>query len=187
MSRLPSSVRLLPLLINGRRIGMTIQRASKFLAALALVLTGAVIPSAVWGPWLNAVDIRPVQAEPTPPVTDTRQRVPLTPAEREVIRREMRMMLRSLNLILHGLADGNAEAVEQAARASGKALAFDSQLEKKLPPRYTALERATHRRFDQVGAAAKGESIRGNAVVALAGLTGYCVVCHDTFQVDEVP
>lgn len=165
---------------------MTIPRASKLLAALALVLTGAVIPSALSNPWLNGAGVRRVEAQLTPPVTDTRQRVPLTPAERDAIRREMRTMLRSLNLILHGLVDRNAEAVEQAARTSGKALALDSQLQKKLPPRYLELERAAHRRFDQVGDTGKGGSIRGDAMVVLAGLTGYCVVCHEAFRVEEV-
>jgi len=113
--------------------------------------------------------------------------VPLTSNEREAIRREMRTMVRSINRVLHGLADRNAEMVEHAARASGKALALDPQLEKKLPLQFVQLDHRTHLRFDRLAEASKGGSTRGNAVAALAAITGYCVTCHDVFRVDEVP
>jgi hypothetical protein len=105
--------------------------------------------------------------------------------ERDAVRHEMQTMLRSLNLILHGLADGRAEMVEKAARASGKSLALDPRLEEKLPPQYAGLDQRTHLRFDRLADLSKGGAIRGNVVQGLAAITGYCVACHDIFRVDK--
>lgn len=116
---------------------------------------------------------------------DTQQRLRLGPMEREAIRRQMRTMDRSLNLILHGMADGNPQMVEKAARASGKAIAIDPQLEKKLPPQYAALDQKVHLRFDQLADATKGGTVQRDVVPRLAAITGYCVACHDMFRVDE--
>ncbi len=166
---------------------MKTQWAPQLLATLAILITSIVITPRISSPWLTGADIPLVEAQATQPATDTRQRVQLTPLERDAIRREMRTLLRSLNRILHGLTDGSAETVEQAARTSGTALALDPQLVKKLPPQYALLDQRTHLRFDQLADANKGGSIRGNAVARLAAITGNCLACHDMFQVDEVP
>jgi hypothetical protein len=65
--------------------------------------------------------------------TDTRQRLPLTAAEVDAVRAEMRQMLASVSGILQGLATDNPAAVENAAKASGMAAAVDPHLEQKLP------------------------------------------------------
>jgi hypothetical protein len=117
--------------------------------------------------------------------TDVQQRIRLGPTERDAIRREMRTMDRSLNLILHGMADGNPQMVEKAARASGKAIAIDPQLEKKLPPQYVALDQKVHLRFEQLADATKGGTVQGDVVPRLAAITGYCVACHDMFRIDQ--
>jgi len=166
---------------------MTIRWSAQRLATLALCVTGALSLSGRGSPLLDGGRIQLVEAQPAPASIDTRRGVPLTSTEREAIRREMRTMVRSLNLVLHGLGDGNAAMVEQAARTSGKVLALDPQLEAKLPPQFVQLDHRTHLRFDRLAEASKGGSIRGNVVAALAAITGYCVTCHDVFRVEEVP
>jgi hypothetical protein len=116
---------------------------------------------------------------------DVQQQIRLGSTEREALRREMRTMDRSLNLILHGLTDGNPQMVEKAARASGKAIAIDPQLEKKLPPQYVALDQKVHLRFEQLADATKGGTVQGDVVPRLAAITGYCVACHDMFRIDQ--
>lgn len=125
------------------------------------------------------------QAAQAQQAADVQQRIQLAPTERDAIRREMRTMERSLNLVLHGLTDGNFQMVEKAARTSGKAIAIAPQLEKKLPSEYAALDQRVHVRFEQLADATKGGTIQGDAVPRLAAITGYCVACHDMFRVDE--
>lgn len=168
---------------------MKIQRASKLVAALALLGAAAMIPVGTANPSAHRGHIRLVQAQPAPnaqPVPETPQRLPLTPSERDAIRRQMQTMLRSLNRILHGVADGNTELVRTAARASGKAIALDPLIDKTLSPQYAQLVQRTHLRFDQLADASTGRSIPGNVVPALAMITGYCAACHDMFRVDEI-
>jgi hypothetical protein len=125
------------------------------------------------------------QAAQAQQAADVQQRIQLAPTERDAIRREMRTMERSLNLVLHGLTDGNFQMVEKAARTSGKAIAIAPQLEKKLPSEYAALDQRVHVRFEKLADATKGGTIQGDAVPRLAAITGYCVACHDMFRVDE--
>jgi cytochrome c556 len=125
------------------------------------------------------------QAAQAQQAADVQQRIQLAPTERDAIRREMRTMERSLNLVLHGLTDGNFQMVEKAARTSGKAIAIAPQLEKKLPSEYAALDQRVHVRFEQLADATKGGTIQGDVVPRLAAITGYCVACHDMFRVDE--
>jgi cytochrome c556 len=125
------------------------------------------------------------QAAQAQQAADVQQRIQLAPTERDAIRREMRTMERSLNLVLHGLTDGNFQMVEKAARTSGKAIAIGPQLEKKLPSEYAALDQRVHVRFEKLADATKGGTIQGDAVPRLAAITGYCVACHDMFRVDE--
>jgi cytochrome c556 len=125
------------------------------------------------------------QAAQAQQAADVQRRIQLAPTERDAIRREMRTMERSLNLVLHGLTDGNFQMVEKAARTSGKAIAIGPQLEKKLPSEYAALDQRVHVRFEQLADATKGGTIQGDVVPRLAAITGYCVACHDMFRVDE--
>jgi len=116
--------------------------------------------------------------------SDTRARIRLEPAERDSVLAEMRIMLTTLNRIMHGLAAADMSMVEEAARASGTKAALNAELEKKLPPQFQQLERRVHQRFDQLADAVKSGT-RDDVVKRLAALTGYCVTCHDTYRLDE--
>ena len=145
-------------------------------AALVVLTTAAIVDSRLLG-------ARPRLAE-AQDARDTRERIQLAPAEHDAVLAEMRMMLKTLNRIMHGLAAGDMSMVEEAARASGTKAALNAELEKKLPPQFQQLERRVHQRFDQLADAVKSGP-RDDVVKRLAALTGYCVTCHDTYRLDE--
>jgi len=160
---------------------MNIKRRSQRLLVLGVSIGTVVLIAGPGYSWFPGVHLHAAQAQQAADV----QRIHLAATERDAIRREMRTMERSLNLILHGLTDGNAQMVEKAARTSGKAIAIGPQLEKKLPSQYAALDQKVHVRFEQLADATKGGTIQGDVVPRLAAITGYCVACHEIFRVDE--
>jgi hypothetical protein len=160
---------------------MNIKRRSQRLLVLGVSIGTVVLIAGPGYSWFAGVHLHAAQAQQAADV----QRIHLAATERDAIRREMRTMERSLNLILHGLTDGNAQMVEKAARTSGKAIAIGPQLEKKLPSQYAALDQKVHVRFEQLADATKGGTIQGDVVPRLAAITGYCVACHEIFRVDE--
>lgn len=115
-------------------------------------------------------------------VTDSRQQVLLTPAERDAVLAEMRLMLGSVSGILHGLAANDRPAIEKAARASGMAMAVDPGLEQKLPRPFLELGMATHRKFDQLADLAKTDAPADEVVRSLADVTTSCVACHAMYR-----
>jgi hypothetical protein len=157
------------------------ERQSRHRTALGTAIVGAVLVLGTGAAWLHGA--RGVSAQPQQP-TDAPERVRLTPAERETIRRDMQTMMRSLSLLLQGLADSNVALMEQAARTSGKAIALDPQLVKTLPAPYVQLDQKVHLRFDQLADTMKGRTAAPTVVTRLAAITGYCVACHSMFRLD---
>jgi len=119
--------------------------------------------------------------------TDSRERIRLAPAERDVVLAEMRTMLESLSRIVHGLAAGDLLMAEKAARASGMKATIDPRFEQKLPPSYLQLGRRVHTRFDQLADATRTGATRDDVLKRLAALTGYCVACHAAYRLEETP
>jgi len=135
------------------------------------------------------VELRRAQAQERSEVQqrgDTQQAVAVTSSERDAVRREMRTMMRSLNFVLQGLADGNVATIEQAARRSGKVTTLDGAFREKLPPIYRQLDQKIHLRLEQLADATKGSTAPPNVITRLAAITGYCVACHDMFRLDEI-
>src|SRR5438067_1986296 len=118
-------------------------------------------------------------------VADTRERVRVTPAERDAILLEMRTMLQSLSGIMHGLIASDLDMARKAAGASGMAAALDPGLEKNLPAGYRHLNERTHKRFDALAEAIKTGGARDGLLKRLAAVTASCVSCHDTYRLDE--
>jgi hypothetical protein len=115
---------------------------------------------------------------------DGRQ-VTVVPLEaRDAVRAEMRTMLGSLHDILKASLVGDTSMMREAATRSGLATAADPALEKLLPEEFLQLGVNTHRQFDELaGALAKGlprDSLAGR----LTRLTGNCVSCHATYQLE---
>src|SRR5262245_38639810 len=61
----------------------------------------------------------------TSAANDQRTAIHLAPVERDVVLSEMRQMLHSVHNLVTGLSAGDAKIMEQAARASGMAMAAD--------------------------------------------------------------
>jgi hypothetical protein len=157
---------------------MRMNRHPRRLAALAIPLAGAVLLSGTdRSGRLPSAYAQQGSAGP--------QHLQLTQAERETILRDMRTMMRSLSLVLHGIADGNMSLMEQAARTSGKALALNPELEKKLPVPYVQLDQKVHMRFDQLADSLKGGAAQDKVVTRLAAISGYCVACHEMYRLDQ--
>ena len=119
------------------------------------------------------------------PATDARERVLLTPAERNAVRVEMGTMLRSLSRIMHGLVANDLIMAQQAAHRSRVATALDSDLDKKLPLPFRQLAKRTHQRFDRLADALKTGAARDAVLRRLAAITASCVTCHETYRIDE--
>jgi cytochrome c556 len=115
-------------------------------------------------------------------VTETRRQISLTPAERDAVLAEMRTMLGSVSGVLHGLTAHDRQAIEQAARASGMAMAVDPMLKQKLPQQFLELGMATHRKFDQLADLARTPAPEDDVLRSLADVTTSCVACHAMYR-----
>lgn len=125
--------------------------------------------------------------EPHESSSDTRQRLVLTPTQRDQILAEMRLMLGSVSGIVQGLAADDLPAAEKAARMSGMMHAADTdpQLKKLLPQPFLELGMQTHRGFDILADQMKAGGNQTDILRGLARLTGNCVACHATYRLDE--
>lgn len=125
--------------------------------------------------------------EPHKSSTDTRQRLILATAQRDRILAEMRLMLRSVNGIVQGLATNDLPAAEKAARASGMvdAADVDPQIKQLLPRQFLELGMQTHRGFDKLADQIKAGGSRDDTIRRLVELTDNCVACHATYRLDE--
>jgi hypothetical protein len=121
------------------------------------------------------------------PAGDSRQRLTLPPQARDKVLAEMRHMLESVNGILRGVVAHDLVAVEQAARASGTAMAveMDPAVMQQLLPAFRELGLQTHRAFDELANRMKAGGSRDDAIRGLAGITGNCVACHAVYRLDE--
>ncbi|MBZ0159931.1 hypothetical protein [Candidatus Methylomirabilis sp.] len=119
---------------------------------------------------------------------DTRQRLVLAPAQRDMMLAEMRLMLESVSGIVQGLAADDLPVAEKAARMSGMMHAADTdpQLQKLLPQLFLELAMHTHRGFDTLADQMKAGSSQADILRGLAKLTGNCVACHVMYRLDEV-
>ncbi len=160
---------------------MKVDGRVKLILGFAILIGSAVIRLTMPNSWSSGTEPAFAEEQPAP---DRPQSLLLTPIEREAIRRNMGTMLRSLSLILHGLAVSDLDMVEQAARASGKAIAIEPDLATKLPPHFVNLDTKVHTRFDQMADTIKTGD-RADLLKRLAALTGYCVACHEMYRVAE--
>jgi len=160
---------------------MKVAGPAKRIVGFALLIGSAVISSRMPHSWSSRIDSASVEAQQAPA---TQQAVFLAPIERDIVRQEMRTMLRSLSLILQGLAVSDLEMVEQAARVSGKAATIGPELARKLPTHFVELDTRVHMRFDQMADAIK-TGAHGDLLKRVAALTGYCVACHEMYRLEE--
>jgi mono/diheme cytochrome c family protein len=130
----------------------------------------------------NALAVEPHESS-----ADTRQRLVLAPAQRDMMLTEMRVMLASVSGILQGVANGDLLTAEKAARASGirEAADVNPNIKAKLPQSFLELAIRTHRGFDSLADQIKAGSSQADIIRGLATLTGNCVACHAAYRLDE--
>ncbi len=117
-----------------------------------------------------------------PVASDRRQALRLLPAERDAVRAEMRQMLASVAGVVRAVPEGDLTAIEKAARVSGMSTAVDPHLERKLPKQFLEMGERTHRGFDEISDAAKGEASKDALLARLANVMSSCVACHATYR-----
>jgi hypothetical protein len=147
-------------------------------ATLALLASTAALTASSWA------QPGSLRSPETQPVTDTRERVYLNQAEREKMVLEMRMLLRSVSAVLQGLVAGDLGKAEEAARASGAASAADASSNQALPPQFLQLRMRTHKRFEVLADTIKAGKSKDTVLRGLAGVSAYCVTCHDLYRLD---
>ena len=146
-------------------------------ATLALLASTAALTASSWA------QPGSLRSPETQPVTDTRERVYLNQAEREKMVLEMRTLLRSVSAVLQGLVAGDLGKAEEAARASGAASAADAS-SNALPPQFLQLRMRTHKRFEVLADTIKAGKSKETVLRGLAGVSAYCVTCHDLYRLD---
>jgi cytochrome c556 len=160
---------------------MKVGRDTTRIVGFALLIGSVVIISRMSPSLASRIDAASAEA---PQAHAGQQVVLLAPIERDIVKKEMRTILRSLSLILQGLAVSDLEMVEQAARLSGNTAAIEPELAAKLPTHFAELDTKLHTRFDQLADTIK-TGTRGDLLKRVAALTGYCVACHEMYRFEE--
>ncbi len=125
----------------------------------------------------------------TVPLADGRSEILLAPGERELVLKEMRGMLTSVQGVVGALRERDMKKVADAARTSGMAAMVDvsPQLMAKLPLDFKALGVSVHQSFDQLAAAA-GKGISSDDVLGrLSVQLSACVACHSRYRLLAAP
>jgi hypothetical protein len=159
-----------------------LKRRARVVFSVTTLIVVVSIPAVLPRSWAQTGTPRPPEAQQAP---DTRQRIRLTPAERDALLAQMRTMLESLSGIMQGLVAGDLVMAQKAARTAGATMAGNPNLERKLPPDFLQLGMRTHKRFDGLADAIKTGATRDALLKRLAAITASCVTCHATYRLDE--
>jgi cytochrome c556 len=119
--------------------------------------------------------------------SDQRIAVPLPAEAQQAVLREMRQMLGSIGGAMSAAAKGDSAALQSALAPAGSAAAADPAIEAMLPAEWKELAERTHSGFDSLAIAARGthdaSARKDTVLVRLAGISGSCTSCHETFRV----
>jgi len=120
----------------------------------------------------------------TSEANDQRTAVYLAPAERDLVLGEMRQMLHSVHNFVTGLSAGDAKIMEQAARASGMAMAADVNpvFMAKLPLDFKRQGMSVHRDFDALADKIAAGADQPSVLREFTGITARCVGCHTSYR-----
>jgi cytochrome c556 len=121
--------------------------------------------------------------------TDGRTAVHVNAAEKDIVLREMRMLLTSLNEVTtHVAAENYDEAAKSAARV-GMAMETAAEaghpaLIAKLPLELKRLGFATHEDMDELAALLKKGSSQKEVLSKMSETTSKCVACHSVYRLE---
>ncbi len=124
----------------------------------------------------------------TKELPDQRKEIQVTPAERELVLKEMRSILASVNGVVTGLSQKDMKKVEESARSAGMIMAVEENagLIAKLPFEFKEMGLGLHRGFDELADATKKGATQEEILQRMAGLTARCNGCHDFYRVGGV-
>ena len=119
---------------------------------------------------------------------DGRVAILLEPGERELMLKEMRAFVESLQLMSLALSQDDMKAVAKAARAMGTARAHDVPLAMmgKLPLEFKTLAFSAHGGFDTIAMDAETIGLPKHILGQLSEVLQSCVACHSRYQVKAV-
>lgn len=128
-------------------------------------------------------------APPEAGSSDTRTRLPLTIAERDIVLGEMRGLLSATQTILDAALANDLKRAALAARSAGMGevehipMAIRGPLIGKLPLEFKQLGFSVHREFDQIALDAESLGDREHTLKQVAQLMQKCVACHATYAI----
>lgn len=119
---------------------------------------------------------------------DGRTAVILTPAERQAVLGEMRMLLEASQSIVEALANNDLATIENTARPLGaSAIAtVDFALRAKLPIEFKKLGFGTHYAMDDIADMARDKKPAKAIQLKLADTMNKCIACHAMYQLKTV-
>lgn len=120
----------------------------------------------------------------TPTRPDARSTVELAAAEREQLRRGMRIYLESVEAVVEGIHRNRRGDVAASAKRSGMGMLEDISLGEavKLPPEFIILAIDTHQRFDALSRAAEEGASKSSMMSDLGAILANCTSCHATYR-----
>ena len=122
----------------------------------------------------------------TAPSSDGRSSIVLAPAERDLVLKEMRGMLSSVDGVVAGVANHDLQQVAQAARGSGMAVAADvsPRLMLKLPLKFKRMGMAMHKSFDDLASSAERGAGPDQILARLGNQLSSCAACHAAYRLE---
>lgn len=121
---------------------------------------------------------------------DGRTAIVLEAPERDVLLREMRLLLEGVQAITAGLEKDDLAAVATAARGLGTGMSGEvpPALITKLPLEFKTLGLSVHRDFDQIALDAERPGLAKHTLGQMSAVLQKCVACHRTYRLrTEIP
>lgn len=146
----------------------------------------ALVSLVLWGVTVVVALVAFVRGS-TKQLPDERLEIQVSPEERELVLKEMRTILASVNGVVTGLSQEDMKRVEESARAAGMGMAVEeSALVAKLPIEFKEMGLSLHRDFDDLADATKKGASQEEILQRMARLTARCNGCHDIFRLGGV-
>ncbi len=118
--------------------------------------------------------------------SDGRLAIQLDASERDLVLREMRTFLATIQQITQGITEDNMELVGESARKVGSAAQGEvpGTLIGKLPMEFKRLGFDTHTKFDQLAMDAEDLGDGSHTLGQLSTLIQNCVSCHAAYRIE---
>ena len=131
-----------------------------------------------------------VSAE-SPAAADARIAIPLSPADAEALRAEMRGQLITVQGLVSALAADDWNTVAELADAQRpgpqRHPAGPPGFRASLPPTWFDLARPMHQNYGAIAAEARGERRKDAALRHLSAVMAQCTACHAMHRIEERP